>query len=201
MPQHSVTVKTIDNIGLQDASNALSSLILQNFVPDIIIGIRTGGYVIAEIMAKELQQKPLLLAISRQRNGTQKKTKVKYLKKILSLLPYKVTDYLRIIEHKYLHSKPAAAHQSFSPNIDELATLRGALRTRENYKILIVDDAIDSGETMKAVLDVVRAEASSASVIKTAAITVTTDSPLVQPDYALYRHVLCRLPWSFDYKN
>lgn len=200
MPHHSVTVKTIDNIGLQDASNALSSLILQNFVPDIIIGIRTGGYVIAEIMAKALQQKPLLLAISRQRNGTQKKSKVKCLKKILSFLPYGVTDYLRIIEHKYLHSKPAT-QQSFSPNIDELATLRGALRTRENYKILIVDDAIDSGETMKAVLDVVRAEANPASIIKTAAITVTTDSPLVQPDYALYRHVLCRLPWSFDYKS
>ncbi len=198
MPLHSITVKTIDNHELQDASNALISLILQNFVPDIIIGIRTGGYIIAEIMAKELQQKPILLAISRQRTGTQKKSRIR---KILSFLPYKVTDFLRIIEHKYLHSKPVAMQQSFCPNIDELATLRGTLRTKEGYKILIVDDAIDSGETMKAVLDVVRAEASPTCVIKTAAITVTTESPLVQPDYALYRHVLCRLPWSFDFKN
>ena len=201
MPQHTVTVKTIDNIGLQDASNALNTLIVQNFVPHIIIGKRTGGYVIAEIMAKELQPTPLLLAISRQRTGTQKKSRIKCLKKILSFLPYGITDYLRIAEHKYLHSKPAAERKSFSPNLDELATLRGALRIRENYKILIVDDAIDSGETMKAVLDVVRAEASSACVIKTAAITVTTDSPLVQPDYTLYRYVLCRLPWSFDFKS
>ncbi|MEK6747357.1 MAG: phosphoribosyltransferase family protein [Rickettsiales bacterium] len=201
MSQHTITVKTIDNIGLQDASNALNALILQNFVPDIIIGIRTGGYIIAEIMAKELQKKPLLLAISRQRTGTQKKSRIKCLKKILGLLPYKVTDYLRIIEHKYLHSKPIAERQSFSPNIDELSAIRGALRACDNYKILIVDDAIDSGETMKAVLDVVRAEANSDCIIKTAAITVTTDSPLVQPDYTLYRHVLCRLPWSFDFKN
>ena len=200
MPLNSITVKTIDNTGLQSATNALNELIIQNFVPDIIIGIRTGGYIIAEIMANELQKKPLLLAISRQRTSTHRKSKIKFLKRILSFLPYKVTDYLRVLEHKHLNSKPMK-QQSFSPNIDELSTLRGVLRTRENYKILIVDDAVDSGETMKAVSDVVRAEANSACIIKTAAITVTTDSPLIQPDYALYRHVLCRLPWSFDFKN
>jgi hypothetical protein len=27
---------------------------------------------------------------------------------------------------------------------------------------------------------------------------VTLDSPLVQPDFALHRGVLCRFPWSFD---
>lgn len=201
MPPNDITVRTIDNIGLHNATNALKELILQNFVPDIIIGIRTGGYVIAEIMANALQTKPLLLAISRQRTSTQRKSKIKFLKKILSFLPYRVTDYLRVLEHKHLNSRSTRRQQSFSPNIDELSTLRGVLRTCENYKILIVDDAIDSGETMKSVSDVVRAEANSTCIIKTAAITVTTDSPLIQPDYTLYRHVLCRLPWSFDFKS
>jgi hypothetical protein len=27
---------------------------------------------------------------------------------------------------------------------------------------------------------------------------VTLDQPLVEPDFALYRGVLCRFPWSFD---
>jgi hypothetical protein len=27
---------------------------------------------------------------------------------------------------------------------------------------------------------------------------VTTEDPVVAPDYALYRGVLCRFPWSFD---
>ena len=201
MSLNNITVKTIDGVGLRDAANALNMLIFQNFVPDIIIGIRTGGYVAAEIMAKEAKHKPQLLAISRQRTSTQRKNKIKCLKKILRLLPYTITDYLRILEHKLLNFKSATEQQSFSPNIDELSTLRGALRARENCKILIVDDAIDSGATMKAVLDVVRAEANSACIIKTATITVTTDSPIIQPDYTLYRHVLCRLPWSFDFKS
>jgi uncharacterized protein len=201
MSLNNVTVKTIDNIGLRDAANALNKIVFQNFVPDIIIGIRTGGYIVAEIMAKELQNKPILLAISRQRASTQRKRRIKCLKRILSLLPYSVTNYLRILEHKFLNSKTGNDKQSFAPDIDELATLRGVLRTQENCRILIVDDAIDSGATMQAVLNVVRAEANSSCVIKTAAITVTTDSPLVQPDYTLYSHVLCRLPWSFDFKN
>lgn len=201
MPTNNLSVRTFDEHALNEASIALNNQIFPNFLPEIIIGIRTGGFTVAEIMAKKALHKPVLLAISRQRASTQTKSKVKGLKGILRLLPYFITDFLRIAEHKRLNSKPADDSQPFAPDIDELVTLRGVLRTRENYKILIVDDAIDSGATMKAVYDVVRAEANSACNIKTAAITVTTDSPLIQPNYTLYSHVLCRFPWSFDFKG
>ncbi len=200
MSLNNITVKTIDNAGLIDAACSLNSIIFQNFIPDIIIGIRTGGYVVAEIMTKNGKSKPQLLAISRQRASTQKKSKFKCCKMILRFLPYTITDRLRLWEHKSLTSKPAKEQRDFAPNIDELSALLAALRNKENCKILIVDDAIDSGATMKAVLDVVRAEANSSCIIKTAAITVTTDSPLIQPDYTLYRYVLCRFPWSFDFR-
>ncbi len=201
MQSNHFTVKTLDNTALLDAAKALNSLVFQNFVPDIIIGIRTGGFVVAEMMAKETPHNPVLLAISRQRVSTQKKKKIKFLKNLLRFLPYAITDLMRIMEHKSLNSKAGNEKQPFSPDIDELAALRGTMRNRDSCKILIVDDAIDSGATMKAVFDVVRAEANSACIIKTAAITVTTDSPLIQPDYKLYRYVLCRFPWSFDFKG
>jgi hypothetical protein len=38
----------------------------------------------------------------------------------------------------------------------------------------------------------------SPAELRTAVITVTLEHPAVQPDYALYRGVLCRFPWSFD---
>ncbi len=196
-----LSVRTFNERALNEAAIALNNQIFPNFLPEIIIGIRTGGFTVAELMTKAAMHKPLLLAISRQRASTQAKNKVKGLKSFLRFLPYFITNFLRIAEHKRLCARLADENQSFSPNIDELAALRGVLRTRENCKILIVDDAIDSGATMKAVYDVVRAEANSACNIKTAAITVTTDFPLIQPNYTLFSHVLCRFPWSFDFKG
>ncbi len=205
MPQNKLTVKTIDDDALNKTAKTLNNLIFNDFIPDIIIGIRSGGYVVAEIMTQTADHKPLLLAISRRRSCTETKNKVKCLKKILKLLPYAVTNHFRIIEHKILikkaATKTAAQQQEFTPDTAELSALRTFLQAHENSKILIVDDAIDSGATMKAVLDLVRKEANSACTIKTAAITVTTDTPLIQPDYILYNNVLCRFPWSFDFKN
>ncbi len=201
MPKVNLSVRTFNERALNEAAIALNNQIFPNFLPEIIIGIRTGGFTVAELMTKAAMHKPLLLAISRQRASTQAKNKVKGLKSFLRFLPYFITNFLRIAEHKRLCARLADENQSFSPNIDELAALRGVLRTRENCKILIVDDAIDSGATMKAVYDVVRAEANSACNIKTAAITVTTDFPLIQPNYTLFSHVLCRFPWSFDFKG
>ncbi len=201
MPQNKLTVKTIDDDALNKTAKTLNNLIFNDFIPDIIIGIRSGGYVVAEIMTQTADHKPLLLAISRRRACTETKNKIKCLKKILKLLPYAVTNRFRIIEHKRLMAKAVAQQQEFTPDTAELSALRSFLQARENGKILIVDDAIDSGATMKAVLDLVRKEANSACTIKTAAITVTTDTPLIQPDYILYNNVLCRFPWSFDFKN
>lgn len=195
------TVKTFDNSGLCDCAVNLNKTVFKDFIPDVVIGIRSGGFVIAEIMAKEAAHKPKLLAISRQRASTQTKNKIKGLKNILRVLPYAITDKLRIIEHKRLNATPATEVKEFSPNIDELAALCKTLKTLENGKILIVDDAVDSGATMKAVLEVVKAEACSSCTIKTAAVTVTTNQPLINPDYYLYHHVLCRFPWSFDFKG
>lgn len=195
------TVKTLNNTGLREAATSLNMIVFKDFIPDIIIGIRSGGYVVAEIMAQEARHKPILLAISRQRDSTRKKNKVKGLKNILRLLPYPVTDRLRLWEHKRLNGKPPAGQKPFTPDAGELAVLREALAVHENRKILVVDDAVDSGETMKSVLEMIGMETNSACIIKSAAVTVTTDSPLIQPDYTLYRHVLCRFPWSFDFKE
>lgn len=192
------TVKTLNDQELCADSNELGAVIFKDFLPDIIIGIRSGGYVVAEMMAKGAKHTHLLLAISRRRSSTKKK---KRLKNILKHLPYIISNRLRIWEHKALNSRPPAENQPFTPDAGELSALRAYLQVRKACRILIVDDAVDSGATMKAVFDLVKTEADSACIIKTAAITVTTSSPLIQPDYKLYHYVLCRFPWSFDFKN
>ena len=67
--------------------------------------------------------------------------------------------------------------------------------------ILIVDDACDSGSTLRAVMDAVRKISPERVVIKTAVITTTTYRPVVSPDFSLYRNrTLIRFPWSKDMK-
>lgn len=195
-----IEVKTLDNEGLRQAAISMNNMIFKDFVPDIIVGIRSGGYVMAEIMAKEASHQPILLAISRRRKSTETKSKIKGLKNLLGFLPYFVTDHLRIWEHKRLNGKPVESPKPFVPDADELAKLKTILQPKQGHKILIVDDAVDSGATMKAVLDMVRSEAGSSSIVKTAALTLTTEHSLVNPDYVIYKNVLVRFPWSFDFK-
>ena len=68
-------------------------------------------------------------------------------------------------------------------------------------KILLTDDAIDSGATMMWVKNQFIEQYKDLE-IKVAVITVTTPHPLVDADYALYRdRVLVRFPWSNDTKR
>ena len=62
----------------------------------------------------------------------------------------------------------------------------------------MVDDAVDSGVTLAAVLDLLRDTCRRDIRFRSAVITVTLDNPMTEPDYTLYRGVPCRFPWSFD---
>ncbi len=64
--------------------------------------------------------------------------------------------------------------------------------------LLIVDDAVDSGTSLAAVVTAVRKTYPSI-IIRSAVITVTGDNPLYMPDYYLYNDsILVRMPWSID---
>ncbi len=66
-------------------------------------------------------------------------------------------------------------------------------------KILVVDDAVDSGYTLSHVLEAVKAVLPAGAEVRSAVITVTTDDPLVMPDFYLYNDkTLVRFPWAMD---
>ena len=68
----------------------------------------------------------------------------------------------------------------------------------DNYhKILIVDDAVDSGYTLKNVVDKLEKNNSSAKIYSLA-VVVTDKNAVKIPDYYLYSDVLIRFPWSLD---
>jgi len=191
-------IKTLNDADLREAAIALNGLVFKDFLPEIIIGIKNGGYIVAELMARDVAHKPFLLSVSMQRESTKKKAK---LKNILRHLPYFITNNLRVFEHKILNGKKAEQGVPKTIPPAENEALRAALQGRKNAKILIVDDAVDSGRTLQAVFSAVRETTDLSCEIRSAAITLTTDFSIINPDYLLYKNVLCRFSWSFDFRG
>lgn len=158
------------------------------FEPDLIVGIANGGVRVAEKMFKTLPHCKILL----QRPST--KVKNRRLFRYIAVLPAKVLDLMRMGESLLL--------QRFHPKKNVRVNLSQELKSTiaKAHNILIVDDAVDSGVTLKAIVNAVR-QAAPDSLIKSAVITVTTKSPVIMPDFYIYNNrTLIRFPWSKDKK-
>ncbi|HEU5048446.1 MAG TPA: phosphoribosyltransferase family protein [Rickettsiales bacterium] len=191
------SVLTLDQQGLKQTAHALAASV-SGFQPNMLIGIRSGGYHVAQLMAESMQG-CTLLGITCRRPGTSKKQKSSLLKRLLRKLPHQITDRLRVLEHIVLTQLRPAKVSTVIPDASELSEIeRELMQRKEGARVLIVDDAIDSGATMAYVRTLVNAIANPSAAVKMAAITVTTASPVTEPDFSLYRYVLCRFPWSLD---
>ena len=193
-------VETLDPVALKRTARELYAKAEADFHPQIVIGVRTGGYHIADLMQDGFQPGVRLLEATCRRPGTARKSKSSLFKRTLKLLPRGINNRLRLFEHRMLIRKGMAeASERIIPE-NELAAIEVALRGLDAARILVVDDAVDSGSTLLTVTRKVGAIASAHATIRTAAVTVTTKTPLIQPDYVIYRDVLCRFPWSFDFR-
>ena len=149
--------------------------------PDVVLGIETGGRFVAEAMHTSVPHCYVRL----QRAATPRKSR---LRGLLARLPRPVADALRLAE-SWLRGLRRPVPVEFRGELP--AALRGKRR------VLIVDDAVDSGATMLAVREAV-GRALPGAAVECAAIVVTTRRPLVVPDKYLYDNVLIRFPWSMD---
>ncbi len=178
-------VITLDNARFESACRQLESACADH-EPDLIVGIATGGVYVAERMFDGVPH----VSILKQRRSTARKTAS--VSRLLRLLPVPVSNLMRMCESRLLSwrkPKPAAAVK-----LDEM-TCRAVKASR---RVLVVDDAVDSGVTLDAVLRGVAAVEGERE-IRSAVVTVTTSHPLVHPNYTLYNnHTLIRFPWSKD---
>ncbi|WP_313375573.1 phosphoribosyltransferase family protein [Chishuiella sp.] len=169
---------------------------IDNNTTCLVIGIKEGGMPLAEMVVEKLQtytsQKVDLIGVLCQRSSTKNKRNKRnkiILEKSLNLLPESLLNKLRIIEHSFLINKRDLHREVHIPeDIDY---------TKYN-KILIVDDAVDSGATLKKVLDGVNKNINSEVDITTLSVVVTDTKASIIPDYYLYSDVLIRFPWSID---
>ena len=192
-------VVTFDQAAFDEACAALLQLVMQDGMPDAIIGIRTGGLYVADSMAKSVDFSIPVMSLTCRRPSTATKSKFGMVKKIVANLPRPVVDRLRVIEHAMLTKKRGGKRpEGYSFDQTEIAILEDWLRQAgPNPSIIVVDDAVDTGTTLSLVLDAVSQRAPG-GLVRSAVITVTTPKPWATPRYTLYSRQLCRFPWSLD---
>ncbi|MDM1546507.1 hypothetical protein HX096_01360 [Empedobacter falsenii] len=162
----------------------------------LIIGIKEGGIPIAEMVKVNLENITStqldFVTIKCQRPSTKSKKRNSFikssLKNLFKILPQFFLNQVRIYEHKFLMNNGNQDRELYLPENLQL----------DNYhKILIVDDAVDSGYTLKNVVDKLEKNNSSAKIYSLA-VVVTDKNAVKIPDYYLYSDVLIRFPWSLD---
>lgn len=153
------------------------------FTPELVVAIARGGVWVAENMFTDVCH----MSVKVQRRNTQ--LKKSFISKIVKRLPRQIQDWLRIQEARF------GSGSGNSCNSELIFTIPDGLTPT---RILIVDDAVDSGRTLKIVDEACKKNFPHAE-IRSAAITVTRSKPYAAPDYTLYHdHTLIRFPWSLD---
>lgn len=186
---HVITLKD------QDFTQACAQLERQisesGFVPDAIVGIANGGVNVAENMFPDVAH----LSITCRRPGSEHKDGPSRLMALVRRMPLPVRDFLRKAEAVAL-----IRHGNNLRRPEMEPDTRTALRAARS--ILVVDDAVDSGASLDAVLSAIDNVVSTSGVsrtVKAACITVTQNRPAAMPDYFIYHNrTLIRFPWSND---
>lgn len=193
------TTRTMTESEFEAVCTELATLTL-GYSPDALVGIATGGAFVADAMRPVLRDGIPHVDIRVSRPSTSLKERLG-VDRVLRRLPESATNHMRRIEvqlreRRSVHREervPATAAQSKADH-PQLEGIEGAQR------VLIVDDTVDSGETLLKACDAVRNTVPDAS-IRTAVITSTWRDPPVRPDYCLYHRTLIRFSWSMDFKE
>ncbi|MDE6650383.1 MAG: hypothetical protein K2K45_10690 [Muribaculaceae bacterium] len=168
---------------------------------DAIVAVRRGGSYVCDAFCryfpKDLYGTRYDVAL--QRPSTRHKKG--WLGNILKRLPVALLDVMRMAESVMLSCRRKTRSVSPSAYVEIPADLKSLLQGLRNPSILIIDDAIDSGDTLSALSGTLTGT-NPGAIIRIAVMTLTTSCPRIGADYALYRNrTLIRFPWSNDYKK
>lgn len=183
-------VTTLNDEAFAEACRRLEER-TRSFGPDLVVGIATGGELVAGRMFASVPH----VSVESRRPTTAAKERCGGVWRLVRRLPLWMRNSLRIAEARMLSAGKPRQVEAAELAPDAVAAIAGARR------VLIVDDAIDSGATMARVLEAVRGVGGERQTA-TAVINVTTKKHLVEPDYRLYvDRRLVRYPWSKDFRE
>lgn len=196
-------VVTLDDTGLKKAAENLAVKI-HEFRPDgfdAVVGIRSGGAIVCDYVCAHMPPAYCGVRCDVTLRRPSSKRKEGKIGAILSQLPIFILNALRMAESVALNVK----HKLFRRGVSQIKrpiipdNLVSLLKKTGNARILVVDDAVDSGVTLRSVCDEI-SHLGYEPEICSAVVTVTTAHPEIVPDITLYNnHTLIRFPWSKDF--
>ena len=165
-----------------------------------LVAVRRGGSLVCDAFCRHFNGSyGARYDVTRQRPSTRRKGKA--VSALLKCLPLPILDIMRMAESFLLSIRRRSDTTPSMAEIEMPLGLRKILKEEKFPKILIIDDAIDSGDTLFDIVATLK-KTNPNAVIRIAVLTETTRNPRIRADVALYRNrTLIRFPWSNDYKN
>lgn len=164
--------------------------IQKSYQPDLIVYVAKAGYLIGREM-KDVFNVPLV-GISATREGNALK---EVIGPIISRMPNFVRNILISLELKSdTHSKNAERQIHFHEGLEKM-------KSSNIQSILVVDDSVDTGHSMKQVVDAIHSLFGDVE-IKIAGLNVWDKSrSIIDSDFALYKNTVIKSPMSKDSKE
>ena len=194
-------VKTLVGDDFKKSCRELSETVVNEYRPDVVIGVLTGGGYVGREVSHHMKASfnHLYTEIRIQRKNTEKKEKG-IVHKTLQSLPYFILNWLRMAEMLYEDVKAKKINPKREGTVVFPNEVNCCLESG-GKKVLIVDDAIDTGATLKLVREAIL-ENFPDTTVKIAVVTVTSNHTLIDADYFLFHdRTLVRFPWSNDVKT
>ena len=191
-------VTTLTRPELEEQSAQLYELAHKSgIVPTHIVAIATAGVFVAKAMCKVAPpQTQLLVAVSR-RPTTSAKAKIK-IRPLVAILPNWSTAILRRLELRFL-TRHLSSKRDVWMSPDQVKELQE--HDRRTMNIFVVDDCVDTGWTLKSVVDFLRGIVGNTCTIQSGSLAVSLEQPVMRPDFSLYQNKQVRGPWSYDSKG
>lgn len=193
-------MKVINLLGdcFQNSCVQLKENVWSEYKPDLVVGIATGGEVVVQNML--LDETIHTLILKRQRPFTKTKKRLKF-DKWLPYLPFYINDVLRKTEVFFNEIRYELSDKFLLDDSDVLVIKKNCNELNKYRKILIVDDSIDSGKTIKKVISFIKNNVGEKTEIRVCAINTTFKKPMITPDYTLYIRTIVRFPWAADVRE
>ena len=154
--------------------------------PDLVVFVAKGAYLIGITVAEHFQVP--VMEVEAVRSGNSLK---KLLKPMLVVLPAGLKLWLRKKEiNSGTHTHNTERHVSISNP--------SKVENDKVHNILLVDDSVDTGNTILAVKKALQKEFSQANIITASLVVFEASKDLVNIDYTMYEDTIFSAPWSND---
>lgn len=196
-------VLTLDKAAFDHHAAKLAKMVEEDTADrfDAIVAVRRGGAFVCDAFCRYFPTTHYgtRYDVTLQRPSTKRKTGAASI--FLKSLPIPILNMMRMAESVILNLRRKIKGPAETPNVDMPDGLTHILKEIESPKILVIDDAIDSGDTLFAIAETLR-KTNENAIVRIAVMTETTSQPRIRADYSLYRNkTLIRFPWSNDYKT